>query len=93
MKLTKHGINMKKWEEQYIAAIFDCWKCPCCGAPNGNQTPAEVIEEYGVRAFKDKTNTNMYVNCYRCKSCAAEWESEPYKGKEHFRILPPKRYK
>lgn len=88
VKLIKCGIDIKQWEEQYLAAISDCFGCPCCGAPTNDETINDVIEKYNVR----RVSNTMRVNCYRCKHCDAAWESKPYKDKECFRTLMPKRY-
>lgn len=88
MKFLKKGIDMAAWEQQYIAAASDCWRCPCCGAPKNQESPSDAIEVFDCRSIKDSNNCELWTEKFRCRHCKAEWESAPYFDVEHFRTLP-----
>lgn len=55
-------------------ANIGCDKCPCCGEAYHGLAPIKTWMEGGLF----RTAKYMKVDCYTCRSCGAEWESDPY---------------
>ncbi len=87
MKITKPASVVAMTEAQKIAANAGCQRCPCCGE---TKTDVEYMKEdifnkgisFGLISktwvegiFRMK---HMKSDCYKCYTCGAEWESEPY---------------
>ncbi len=87
MKVTKPASVVAITEAKKAKANAGCKMCPCCGE---TKTDFEYIKEgifnRGVSVglisktwvegiFRMK---GMKCDCYKCYSCGAEWESEPY---------------
>ena len=55
-----------------------CDKCPYCGEPY--KMPSLISKEWyessGLLGLG--RSKHMKVECYSCRSCGAEWESDPY---------------
>ena len=86
MKITKTNKEVLNRNIRKERANIGCDVCPCCGE---NKTFSEYLNEdvydkgindticknYCVGLFKMK---HMQIDCYKCETCGAEWESEPY---------------
>ena len=91
MNIIKHGIDLKfleKLKEAEHIAKLGCDKCPCCGETKttndyyfDEHIISKGIEDDGVvrkwvGRMKDK---KLYETAYyKCLTCGARWESEPY---------------
>lgn len=91
MKITKR--NVKPIETDTIErdiANAGCYLCPCCGErKSSKEYLKEEINDKGLiklsPVIKPKSIflDNLYkIDRYMCKTCGAEWESEPYSFKE-----------
>ena len=89
MKITKMGIDpehIAKLRELEKIAKLDCDKCPCCGEAKSfdeyfdeNIIDKGIIESSGRELIGKWNNRKLYeTTYYRCKTCGAMWESEPY---------------
>lgn len=87
MKITKSLKEAASFSAMKAAANDGCNVCPCCGeAKSWSDYMKEGILNKGIMAgFINKTwvegvfrMRNMKCDCYKCYSCGAEWESEPY---------------
>ena len=74
MKITKTSDRASFLKMAKQNAIKGCNKCPCCGEAHNGFTPVKSWVEGGF--FKKEKH--LEVKCYTCRSCGAEWESEPY---------------
>ena len=83
MKITKTPDDIKKFEYRKQVANEGCNKCPCCGETRsfnyhsgkvtGIDSPVCTIRCKGF------FNIKFYkIDKYKCFTCGAEWESEPY---------------
>lgn len=72
MKITKTNARAAQLRTQKEIATLGCETCPCCGAPHEG---IAVVRSWAKGFFKMK---NYEVQCYRCKECGAEWESDKY---------------
>ena len=70
-----------------INANLDCHKCPCCGETKTTaQYVADGIYNKGLSSLPLTKSwvkglirmRHMRCDCYKCYSCGAEWESNPY---------------
>lgn len=86
MKLTKQGIDNDAWRKQYIKATEDCWECPCCGESNKDKSSL-MFYTINIVGRRNIAGTTLLVDVFKCDKCHAEWESSPYRTKEHFRTL------
>ena len=87
MKITKTRAQAQEEAAERAKANEGCDICPECGEtwpaaelymeapPRRNQG----IEGPSQRTFPRMARGYWGVDCYRCKTCGAEWESEPYK--------------
>lgn len=80
MKITKLPNSIDPKEKEKELATKGCDKCPCCGETkdwlkNGAGIMAFPLTTEEVKFFSVKYYDKMY---YRCFTCGAEWESEPY---------------
>lgn len=86
MKITKTLKTTISFDTMKAIANDGCNVCPCCGeAKSWVDYTKEGILEKGVMKGTCKTwvegifhMRNMKCDCYKCYSCGAEWESEPY---------------
>lgn len=87
MKIIKTGARSAELVGQRLKANLGCNRCPCCGE-NRKQIDywKEGITHKGISSggicknwaegfFKIKV---MQIDCYKCYTCGAEWESDPY---------------
>lgn len=86
MKITKSSKEVASFTAMKSAANAGCNVCPCCGeAKLWSDYMKEGILNKGIMAGLSKTwaegvfrMRSMRCDCYKCYSCGAEWESEPY---------------
>lgn len=87
MRITKSSKDANRFVVAREIANIDCDRCPCCGEAKtvdryrqegiiGKGISNGLIEKTWVRGLFHMRN--MKCNCYKCYSCGAEWESEPY---------------
>lgn len=86
MKITKTAEKVQAFEKAKMKANAGCEVCPCCGETQSvgyyiskgflhRGISSGLCKTWVKGIFKIK---NMHVDCYRCYTCGAEWESEPY---------------
>ena len=87
MKITKTPEQIKREQAIRDKANEGCHVCPCCGesktdieyAMNEHRydkgISVSTAEEWEERFFNLRVHK---IDQYRCKTCGAEWESEPY---------------
>ena len=84
MKITKNPNKLSVFERNKIKANVGCDKCPVYG-----ESRTFTISEYGkMFGISNGLYKEFYkgffsikptrIDCYRCYTCGAEWESEPY---------------
>lgn len=87
MKITKSSKEAASFTAMKAAANAGCNVCPCCGETiSWDDYMKEGILNKGIMAgFINKTwvegvfhMRSMKCDCYKCYSCGAEWDSEPY---------------
>ena len=86
MKITKTNKDVNNSNIRKKIANQGCYICPCCGETKSFH---DYVTESGIfKGILDVTCRNyckgffkmkyMQVDCYKCETCGAEWESEPY---------------
>lgn len=83
MKITKDSRDASKLKSDKTRANAGCDVCPCCGENKycweyhslSRGLSAPISRAWSEGVFKPKF---FKVNCYRCNTCGAEWESDPY---------------
>ena len=86
MKITKTNKDANNSKIRKEIANQGCNKCPCCGETRSFYEAMEkggkfqgilnaTCKNYCKGIFKMKY---MQIDCYKCETCGAEWESEPY---------------
>lgn len=87
MKITKSSKEAASFASMRTVANVGCDVCPCCGE---NKSWIQYMKEgvYNKGVMSGALNKtwvegvfrmrNMKCDCYKCYSCGAEWESEPY---------------
>lgn len=86
MRITKTADVVASLEARKAAANQECQKCPCCGE---TKTIMEYLREgtfnKGISSGCVKIWIEGFIklrsmksDLYKCYSCWAEWESEPY---------------
>ena len=87
MKITKSSKEVALFAAMKFAANLGCNVCPCCGETKsyGNYMKEGILNRGIMAGLHSKTwvkgifhMKNMQCDCYKCYSCGAEWESEPY---------------
>lgn len=88
MKVTKTRAQAEAEAAERAKANEGCNICPECGEDWHSkelymEAPPrcdEGIELSYTRTYVSMERGRRYwaVDCYRCKTCGAEWESEPY---------------
>lgn len=87
MRITKTSKEANKFVIAKEIANKGCDRCPCCGETKSwGKYMQEGITSKGIlKGVINKTwvegifhMRNMKCDCYKCESCGAEWESEPY---------------
>ena len=87
MRITKSSTEANKFIAAREVANTGCNKCPCCGETKSwSEYMQNGIMNKGIfYGLISKTwvdgifrTRNMKCDCYECKSCGAQWESEPY---------------
>ncbi len=86
MKITKSASAVAISRTQKALANVGCQKCPCCGETKTSiEYMMEGVAAKGVSSGLIKTWVegtfrirHMRCDCYKCYSCGAEWESDPY---------------
>lgn len=86
MKITKTSDKFHKEKKNREDANLGCSVCPCCGeSKRWEEYMAIGILNKGVSSGTMKTwatgffrMKNMRSDCYECRTCGAEWESDPY---------------
>ena len=95
MKITKLPYTQDEKKIAKSKALEGCNVCPCCGETKRyhfsqlviksiqNNTP---IKYEGIEYLGEHTHGSIFsifkrlvVSYYKCRTCGAEWESEPYK--------------
>ena len=90
MKITKLPDSQDEKKIAKAKALEGCDTCPCCGETkkqflecckdgipfkfNGIECLGECLHGSVFTLMK-----RMFVTRYKCHTCGAEWESEPYK--------------
>lgn len=86
MKITKTSKNETLKNARRIRANMGCYVCPCCGE---TKSALEYIDEdiYDKGIFSGVSKEwsrgifqlrNMRIDCYSCRTCGAQWESDAY---------------
>lgn len=87
MKITKSNRDNELSKMRREIANKGCDVCPCCGEKKHNYEYIEegqsnkgisggyIVKNWCKGLFKMKY---MQVDCYKCYTCGAEWESDPY---------------
>lgn len=87
MKITKSSKEVALYEAIKNVANAGCNVCPCCGETKTcrDYIMNGIFNKGIIAGFHSKTwvkgffhMRNMRCDCYKCYSCGAEWESEPY---------------
>lgn len=86
MRIIKSSSDLARFKEQREKANAGCDVCPCCGETKSSfQYIEEGVYDKGIMSGICKTwcegvfhIRSMKCDCYKCHSCGAEWESEPY---------------
>ena len=90
MKITKSGKKIAQLNTNKMLANIGCNICPCCGEKKSMlEYVKEGISNKGIVSglvsttwtkglFKFK---HMQADCYKCETCGAEWQSDPYEIK------------
>ena len=94
MKITKTDKEVSNSELRKSIANQGCNICPCCGETKTtyDYMDEEGIPKFllgGLSKGIDSTFCKNYckgffnmkymqIDCYKCYTCGAEWESEPY---------------
>lgn len=87
MRITKSSRDAASLAVSSAVANAGCNKCPCCGETKSlSDYMNEGIWNKGVSGRGIERTwveglfrmRNMKCDCYKCYSCGAEWESEPY---------------
>ena len=89
MKITKTSEKIAQLNANKMLANIGCKVCPCCGeTENALEYISEGIYNKGIFSGVTRTFTKgiiklkvMEVDCYKCETCGAEWESDPYEVK------------
>lgn len=81
MKITRTSLDKLLEVDEYKAAHDGCEQCPCCG---NQRISHRASKTYRRGLFRRRW---MKIDRYKCYSCDAEWESEPYNAEldEDFR--------
>lgn len=74
MKIIKTADRVAFLKRAEQIANQGCDKCPCCGKPYNGIPTVKTWYECGLF----KVGKSMKVQGYKCYSCGAEWESDPY---------------
>ena len=87
MKITKIATKVSELDTKRTTANIGCKICPCC---RENKSTLEYVKQdfiikgissggickqWAEGIFKTR---HMKIDCYKCYTCGAEWESEPY---------------
>lgn len=90
MKITKTSTDQSYMASVKEMANRGCDRCPCCGESktSGYYMAQEgYLSRKGIHPAGIKIRSKgglftkvrvMQVDCYRCGTCGAEWESDPY---------------
>lgn len=95
MKITKLPDLQDEKKIAKAKALEGCDKCPCCGETKEYFDPKELLESIinntplnlydGIKCLGEFIHGSIFalkysfVTRYKCHTCGAEWESEPYK--------------
>ena len=87
MQVTKTRAQAQAEAAERAKANEGCNICPECGEdwPVSElymETPPRTtqgIEQCHTRTFVRMIGGYWAVDCFRCRTCGAEWEGEPYK--------------
>ena len=78
MKITKYPDDMNPYKIAEDLARKECRVCPCCGRKEGVQE--RLINNRKTDGFFHR-KTIDYLS-FRCWSCGAQWDSEPFETGE-----------
>lgn len=86
MRITKTSDEASYLKNVGLIANIGCHKCPCCGeARDSIEYVLKGILNMGIARGLQKTwaegfwgTRSMKCDCYSCRTCGAQWESEPY---------------
>ena len=86
MRITKSAAAAYDFEVMKNIANAGCDRCPFCGEDKRDiQYFSEGVTNKGISGGVQKSwvegvfrPRHMKCDCYRCETCGATWESEPY---------------
>lgn len=87
MRITRSSKDVNRLTVSREIANMGCDRCPCCGeTKTWDEYIGKGIINKGIsKGIISKSwvegifhMRNMKCDCYKCYSCGAEWESEPY---------------
>lgn len=87
MKITKTNQKCISSQQRKQLANFGCNVCPCCGETkseleyfkqnifNKGISGGMIHKHWAEGLFRPRY---MRIDCYKCYTCGAEWESDAY---------------
>lgn len=87
MKITKTSFQYNQEITNRQKANIGCMVCPCCGEKktwehymkkgklNKGVLAGGMVKTWTEGIFKPKV---LHADYYKCMTCGAEWESDPY---------------
>lgn len=82
MKITKYPDEYDMNVYYRDKALKECKVCPCCGEPDDFHINKGILQ-YACRYELVRTGIfkreHMKISLFKCMSCGARWESDPYK--------------
>jgi len=89
MKITKTSSMVNTYKSYVNNANIGCNVCPCCGETREVQLENNKLVgiDDGISCTEAKGFLNIKVyhtTCYKCHTCGAQWESEPYLSEDDY---------